>query len=49
MYLRLVRAAVQPEQQQLLVQRPAKVVQLEARRKAREERRTQRRPPRAAA
>jgi hypothetical protein len=48
MYLRLVRLAVQPEQQ-LQVQRPAKVVQLEARRKAREEQRTQGQPPRAAA
>jgi hypothetical protein len=49
MYLRLVRVAVQPEQQQLQVQRPAKVVQLEARRKAREAQRAQWQPPRAAA
>ena len=49
MYLRLVHVAVEPERQ-LQVQRPAKVVQLEARRKAREaERRHQWQPPRAAA
>ena len=48
MYLRLVRVAVQPEQHPQ-VQRPAKVVQLEARRKAREAQRAQWQPPRAAA
>jgi hypothetical protein len=50
MYLRLVHVAAQPEQQQLQQgQRPAKVIQLEARRRAREAGRPKRQPPRAAA